>query len=61
MTLLILLSAWTKEQELGHPQPPTPIHINNTTIVGIVNNTIKQQHSHAMEMRYLWLLDSEAQ
>jgi hypothetical protein len=26
---------------LGHPQPPTPIHINNTTTVGIVNNTIK--------------------
>jgi hypothetical protein len=29
--------------ELGHPQPPTPIHINNTTTVGIVNNTIKRQ------------------
>jgi hypothetical protein len=27
--------------ELGHPQPPTPIHINNTTMVGIVNNTVK--------------------
>ncbi len=29
--------------ELGHPQPPTPIHIDNTTTVGIVNNTIKCQ------------------
>jgi hypothetical protein len=29
--------------ELGHPQPPTPIHIDNTTTVGIVNNTVKQQ------------------
>ncbi len=29
-------------EELGHPQPPTPIHIGNTTTVGIVNNTIKQ-------------------
>jgi hypothetical protein len=28
---------------LGHPQPPTPIHINNTTTVGIINNTVKQQ------------------
>ena len=28
--------------ELGHPQPPTPIHIDNTTVVGIVNNTIKR-------------------
>jgi hypothetical protein len=36
--------------ELGHPQTPTPIHIDNTTAVGIVNNTIKQQRSQAMEM-----------
>ncbi len=28
--------------ELGHPQPPTPIHIDNTTTFGIVNNTIKR-------------------
>ncbi len=48
-------------KELGHPQPPTPIHIDNTTTVGIVNNTIKQQHLRAMEMRYFWLLDGEAQ
>jgi hypothetical protein len=27
--------------KLRHPQPPTPIHIDNTTTVGIVNNTIK--------------------
>jgi hypothetical protein len=33
--------------ELGHPQPPTPIHIDNTTTVGIVNNTIKRQHLDA--------------
>ena len=47
--------------ELGHPQPPTPIHVDNTTAVGIVNNTIKRQHSRSMEMRYFWLLDQEAQ
>jgi hypothetical protein len=46
---------------LGHPQPPTPIHIYNTTTVGIVNNTIKQQRSRAMEMRYFWLLDGKMQ
>ncbi len=44
-------------EELGHPQPPTPIHVDNTTTVGIVNNTIKRQRSRAMEMRYFWLLD----
>jgi hypothetical protein len=27
--------------ELGHSQPPTPIHIDNTTTVSIVKNTIK--------------------
>ena len=48
-------------EELGHPQPPIPIHIDNTTTVGIVNNTIKRQWSRAMEMRYFWLLDAEAQ
>jgi hypothetical protein len=48
-------------KELGHPQPPIPIHIDNTTTVGIVNNTIKRQQSCAMEMRYFWLLDAEAQ
>jgi hypothetical protein len=43
--------------ELGHPHSPTLIHIDNTTTVGIVNNTIKQQCSRAMEMRYFWLLN----
>jgi hypothetical protein len=47
--------------ELGHPQPPTPIHIDNTTTVGILNNTVKQQRSRAMEMQYFWLLDGESQ
>jgi hypothetical protein len=39
--------------ELGHTQPPTPIHIDNTTTIGIINNTI--------EMRYFWLLDGKTQ
>ncbi len=46
--------------ELSHPQPPTPIHIDNTTTVGINNNTVKQQQSRAMEMLYFWLLDGES-
>ena len=47
--------------ELGHPQPPTPIHVDNTTAVVIVNSTIKRQRSRAMNMRYFWLLFQEAQ
>eukprot|EP00804_Cyclotella_cryptica_P014175 CCRYP_005592-RA/>CCRYP_005592-RA protein AED:0.28 eAED:0.24 QI:0/0/0/1/0/0/2/0/659 len=36
---------------------PTPIHCDNSTTVGIVNNTVKRQKSQSMEMRYFWLLD----
>eukprot|EP00804_Cyclotella_cryptica_P014578 CCRYP_004837-RA/>CCRYP_004837-RA protein AED:0.52 eAED:0.52 QI:0/-1/0/1/-1/0/1/0/135 len=43
-------------EELGHPQPPTRIHVDNSTTVGIVNNTIKRQKSRSMEMRYFRLL-----
>ena len=38
--------------ELGHPTPPIPIHIDNSTAVGIVDSTIKRQRSRSMEMRY---------
>eukprot|EP00804_Cyclotella_cryptica_P019676 CCRYP_016442-RA/>CCRYP_016442-RA protein AED:0.39 eAED:0.39 QI:0/0/0/1/1/0.5/2/0/309 len=48
-------------EELGHPQPPTPIHVDNSTTVGIVNNTIKRQKSRSMEVRYFWLLDGKIQ
>ena len=48
-------------EEMGHPQPPIPIHCDNTTTVGIVRNTIKRQRSRAMNMRYFWLMCQEAQ
>jgi len=48
-------------EEMGHPQPPTPIHCDNSTAVGITSNTIKRQRSRAMNMRYFWLLCHEAQ
>ncbi len=32
-------------EELGHPQPKTPIHCDNATAVGIANNTVKRQRS----------------
>ena len=47
--------------ELGHPQPPTQIHIDNTTAVGLVNSAIKRQRSQSTEMRYFWLLDQALQ
>jgi hypothetical protein len=44
-------------EELGHPQPPTLIHIDNTTAIGIVNYTITRQRSRSMKMQYFCVLD----
>jgi hypothetical protein len=43
--------------ELGHAQPPTPLRPDNSTVYGIVNETIKQKRSKSMDMRYHWLTD----
>ena len=32
-------------KDLGHPQPKIPVHCDNATAVGIVNNPIKCQRS----------------
>jgi hypothetical protein len=47
--------------ELGHTQPPTPLSTDNSTVLGIVNETIKQKRSKAMDMRYHWLTDRVCQ
>ena len=47
-------------QELGYPQPQTLIYVDNTTVIGIANKTIKRYRSRPMEMRYFWLLDQMA-
>jgi hypothetical protein len=45
--------------ELCHIQPPTPLSTDNSTAFGILNETIKQKRSKAMDMdmRYHWLTD----
>jgi hypothetical protein len=48
-------------EELGHPQPRTPVHCNNATTVSIATYTIKWQQSRSMEMRYFWVGDKVAQ
>jgi hypothetical protein len=48
-------------EEMGHPKPPTPIHCNNLTAVGIANNTIKQQRSCLMEMQFFGVADAVEQ
>jgi hypothetical protein len=43
--------------ELGHAQPLTPIRTDNSTTNGIMNSTIKQNQSKAIDMRFYWLCD----
>jgi hypothetical protein len=38
--------------EMGDTQPPTPLRNDNSTAFGILNETIKQKRSKAMDMRY---------
>ena len=48
-------------EELGHPQPATPLKTDNSTAQGIINNTIKQKRSKAMDMKFYWLRDRALQ
>eukprot|EP00804_Cyclotella_cryptica_P028370 CCRYP_016433-RA/>CCRYP_016433-RA protein AED:0.40 eAED:0.40 QI:0/-1/0/1/-1/1/1/0/247 len=41
--------------EMGHPQPPTPIQTDNSTALGIVNNTIQPKRTKVTDMHFHWL------
>ena len=41
--------------ELGHPQPPTPVLVDNSTAVGLANDTVTQRRSRAIDMRFYWV------
>jgi hypothetical protein len=47
--------------DLGHPQPKNPVHCDNATAIGIAINTIKRQQSQAMQMRFFWTCEKDAQ
>jgi hypothetical protein len=51
----------TTLQELGHPQPATPIQTDNKCAEGIINGTVKQRRSKAIDMRFYWIQDRAAQ
>jgi hypothetical protein len=44
-------------EELGHPQPPTPVQTDNSTAYGLANDTVKQKRSKAIDMRFYWIRD----
>jgi hypothetical protein len=43
--------------DMGYPQPPTTILCDNTSAIGLVNDTIKQKRSKAIDMRFHWIRD----
>jgi hypothetical protein len=47
--------------EMGHPQPATPLETDNSTACGIMNRTVKQVRSKAIDMRFYWVRDRVAQ
>jgi hypothetical protein len=47
--------------KMGHPQPRTPIQTDNMTAEGVINNKIQPKQTKAMDMRFHWLHNQEAQ
>ena len=47
----------TTLMEMGHPQPATPMETDNSTACGIMNRTVKQVRSKAIDMRFYWVRD----
>jgi hypothetical protein len=43
-------------EEMGYPQPATPVQTDNSTAFGIANDNIKQC-SCAIDMRFSWVRD----
>jgi hypothetical protein len=43
--------------ELGYPQQPTTIFVDNTVAEGLATNTINAKRSKSMDVRFFWLRD----
>ena len=43
--------------EMGHPQPPTPMEVNNGRAIGSLKSTMKQKRSKAINMILYWVRD----
>ena len=39
-------------EEMGRPQPPTPIQVDNTTSVSFANGTMKQKKLKSIDMNF---------
>jgi hypothetical protein len=47
--------------EMGHNQDVTELKTDNTTADCIINNTVQQKRSKAMDMRFYWVKDRAEQ
>jgi hypothetical protein len=48
-------------EEMGHPQQPTPMETDDSTVLGVVTSNIQPRQTKAMDMRFHWLRCFEAQ
>jgi hypothetical protein len=48
-------------EEMGHPQPRTPMQTDNSAAHAVVTNNIAPKRTKAMDMRFHWLRCREAQ
>ena len=48
-------------EKMGHPQPPTPVIIDNTTAIGLSTATMTPKRSKGYDMRCNWLKCRKAQ
>ena len=51
----------TALEEMGHPQPPTPIQTDNTTALGFVKKNLHPKATKSVDMRYWWMRDRSDQ
>ena len=55
-----ILIQYTSE-ELGHPQPPTHICVDNSTAAGFFNDNIKQKRLKVTNLCFYWVQDQTLQ
>ena len=48
-------------EKMDHPQPPTPVEVDNEAAIGFLLDTMKMKHSKAIDMRFYWVKDRISQ
>ena len=48
-------------EEMGHPQPRTPIQTDNSAAAAVVTKKVAPRRLKSMDMRHWWLRDRETQ